>query len=395
MDSAELQDIRWLVENADRELGVLGLPDEPLRLASFLRARHGPNRTHLLCELKQLRHRARAKFSAASKMFFTRLGYEQSSDELIADYKARRFHGCPLVGDLCCGIGGDAIALGRVTGNLTLVDRSDISVELARANLLVNGIEKFETRVADVTSFDLRAFSAWHLDPDRRIGGRRRSWADGCEPPLDAFLRMPRRSPHGAVKLSPAADVAHLLSEGVELEWIGHDRECQQLVAWFGALAQHPGKRTATWLTRNDRSFRAATIVETPRAAGTLVQDLPRFVYEPRPSVLAAGLESTLAAEFGLQRFAAGVAYLGSNQSVESDLFQRFESLALFPYRAKTLRRKLTQLGGRIAEVKTRRVHESPERLLAKYQASDGEPLVLMLFPIKRSIHAILARRHG
>src|SRR5260221_10163657 len=53
-----------------------------------------------------LRESARAKFSLASQMLFTRAGLEQASSELTARHAAVRFAGSRLVADLCCGIGG-------------------------------------------------------------------------------------------------------------------------------------------------------------------------------------------------------------------------------------------------------------------------------------------------
>ena len=99
------QDVDWLIENADEVLASTTEQD-PLRLASQLRKSFTPTQTRLLCELAELRKRATAKFARAGKMFFTRLGYEQSSSQCIAQYKARRFDGRHHVADLCSGIGG-------------------------------------------------------------------------------------------------------------------------------------------------------------------------------------------------------------------------------------------------------------------------------------------------
>ena len=45
--------------------------------------------------------------------FFTPVGWEQATDELIAAYKASRFPADGPVADLCCGIGGDLLVLAR------------------------------------------------------------------------------------------------------------------------------------------------------------------------------------------------------------------------------------------------------------------------------------------
>lgn len=59
----------------------------------------------------ELRRRAQAKFTRAERMYFTRAGLEQATSEVIARHRATRFDGVLRMADLCCGIGGDLIAL--------------------------------------------------------------------------------------------------------------------------------------------------------------------------------------------------------------------------------------------------------------------------------------------
>ena len=65
----------------------------PLHTAvARLRGTLSPAQTHLLLEQVELRRRATAKFTHAARMFFTRIGLEQATDEWVARYKAARFH---------------------------------------------------------------------------------------------------------------------------------------------------------------------------------------------------------------------------------------------------------------------------------------------------------------
>lgn len=397
--NTDLDEIRWLVASANAELTPT-LPSDPLKLASHFRKRHSTARSRLLGELHELRQRGSAKFSHASTMFFSRLGYEQSTSEIVANYKATRFpEGQPIV-DLCCGIGGDAIALGRPASRLTIVDRSETVAEMAKANLRVHDIDQPETLVADVLDVPFSNYSTWHIDPDRRVDGQRRSHAESCDPPLDEFLRHVRNSGgklNGAVKLSPAADVGELLEQDVELEWIGSYRECQQLVAWFGSLAESPGRRTATWLTGDAKNPVATQLVEEearPAQICDLYENLPTFVYEPRPSVRAAQLESSLAHRFSLMQLAPGVSLFASIHEQSSPLFNRFKAIDVRPFRRKQLKKWLKSLNVRVTEVKKRDVDLDPDALLREISsASTGEPAVLLLFPIGKSTHAMVASR--
>jgi hypothetical protein len=66
-------------------------PDSLLKTTVALRRDLGTARTHLVIAQIQLRRRAKAKFSQAERMFFTRQLLEQATDEQISTYKATRF----------------------------------------------------------------------------------------------------------------------------------------------------------------------------------------------------------------------------------------------------------------------------------------------------------------
>src|SRR5688500_18840355 len=116
----DLDDYRWLI--GDDAAGWLArLRDAgpaTAALAARLRRDLSAGRVRLLLEQAELRRRAAAKFAAAERMFFTPLGLEQATDETVAAYKSGRFPAGPRA-DLCCGIGGDLLALaarGAATG---------------------------------------------------------------------------------------------------------------------------------------------------------------------------------------------------------------------------------------------------------------------------------------
>jgi hypothetical protein len=406
VNHAELQQARWLVEHANDALATVEswetVDVDSLKLASHFRKTLDAEQSRSLCQLFEMRRRAVVKFSKAEQMFFSRVGYEQSTSEAIASYKSRRFQGTQSVVDLCCGIGGDATALAKVSRELTLVDLSVSVVEFAKANLRVYG-EQAIGCAADIREFNLSRYDAWHLDPDRRVDGNRRSDPNACEPPLEEFLVLPGLPSSGAVKLSPAADAISLLDRGVELEWIGNHHECQQQVAWFGDLARHPGKRTATWLSGkpNQSLPEVSQLVEDdPNESLRDVasfEGTPNYVYEPRPSVLAAGLDVLLAKKFGLKRLAKSP-YLASNAAEISELFRRFKVVQISPFHRKTLKRQLADSGLRVTEVKKRGVDIAPENVLRELranqeQASGLRAVVAMVYAAGKSVQVVLAER--
>ena len=385
----KLADAQWLVSEAKKELVGIDVQEDILKLATRLRKRLTQTQTRLLCELLELRRRGRPKFSKSDEMFFIRSRLEQATDERIADYKAIRFEGQPRIVDLCCGIGGDAIALARM-GELTIVDLSAAIVHLAQANLSV--LEQNAAPITDdARTVPLADYSAWHIDPDRRVE-KRRSDPEWCEPSLSEILDFQKYCSNGAVKLAPGASVTRLLERGVELEWIGHGGECQQLVAWFGELANHPGKKTATWL----HSGGASSLVELPAGGCRSTSRPSTFVFEPRPSVLAAGLEESAAVSYGLSRLGQ-TAYFTGDAEVDSPMMSAFQVLEDIAFHRDALNKQIRRHGLCVTEVKKRGVSIDPNALLSELKTtgkpSDLSDATLLLYSIASSIRVTIARR--
>ena len=142
----------------------------PLALAVRLRRQYPADLVAAATAQHELRLAARAKFSRAMQMLFTRAGYEQSSSEPIARYRAARFGAATRVADLCCGIGGDLLALASGREALA-VDRDDVHARLALHNAAVYGqAENVRAVVADVRDIRLDGLDAVFIDPARRSG---------------------------------------------------------------------------------------------------------------------------------------------------------------------------------------------------------------------------------
>src|SRR5437773_2986917 len=169
--TATLDDYRWLVSAAADPWLVAAHAEsgaDTIGLLSRLRKDLSAERAHLVVEQIELRLRAREKFSRAGQMFFTRKGLEQATDEQIAACKTARFSGGEPIADLCCGIGGDLIALAE-RGPTRGVDRDPAVAFLAAANVAAHGVEGSRCSVVadDAARFPI-GHDAWHCDPDRR-----------------------------------------------------------------------------------------------------------------------------------------------------------------------------------------------------------------------------------
>jgi hypothetical protein len=399
-----LDDYRWLV--SDQAAPWLGRAAEELAsvgglvtsaITTRLRKDLSAERAHLVLEQIELRQRAREKFSRAERMFFTRKGLEQATDEAIAVYKSVRFPARDnKIYDICCGIGGDLIGLapGRAARG---IDNDEVCEVLAEANLIAHGVRNAFVLTCSADNW-IRALDAaelshlliWHIDPDRRPVGKRTTNLEAFEPPLPVIKQLLTRSPHGAVKLAPASDVPAEWEPAAEREWIESRGECRQQVVWHGDLALHPGRRSATVV---DSRAGVRTVVGIPQDSLPLAPALGRYLYEPCAAVLAARLAGQLAAEHGLAAVSPGIAYLTGDNVVTDGALAGFEVLDILPLDRKQLRAYCRERGLARLEIKKRSVDVDPEKLRREI-AADGEgEATILLAPLGSSAKAIVARR--
>ncbi len=391
-----IEDYRWLVSpQAERWLEIAAGTDEKslVRLTLSLRKDLGPARTHLVIALAELRRRARVKFQHAGRMFFTRQLLEQATDDTVAAYKAQRLAAGERLADLCCGIGGDLMAMAQ-QGPVVGIDRDPVAVVLAEANCRALGLTGAEVQLADVCQWCVESFSAWHADPDRRPEGKRTTRVEAHEPDLTALERLLSKNPNAALKLAPAAELPAAWRETAEFEWIGSRGECRQQMVWFRNLAPHPGRRTATVFTAGAAEPRTVhgdhgdVALEIPLAAG-----LGRFVFEPHAAVLAAELTGILANAHGLYGVSPGIAYLTGDAPVSDPVLACFEVTEILPLDPKHLREAVRERGIGHLEVKKRGVKIDPDEVRKQLHLRGDNSAALIITPIKKKIAAVLAKR--
>ena len=152
-------------------------------------------------ELQQL---AVTKFAAASELLLTRPGLEQATSEQIASWRAQRFDEAAAIVDLCCGIGGDAMALARRRPDrpVTLVDMDPVHLRLAAHNVRqASSTTPVNTIQDDVRRVNLTPFDGAFIDPARRSGDRRLGYLS--EPPLEWATSVAGCVPMGGIKTAP------------------------------------------------------------------------------------------------------------------------------------------------------------------------------------------------
>lgn len=390
-------DVTWLLEAEAAswlekldEWQTLPVHQQISRLRKHLSA----HKTHLLLEQLDLRKRAAAKFENADQMLFTKVGFEQATDQWIASYKAKRFDGFQTVADLCCGIGGDAVGLARVCKQIDVVDRAVDLIALAthNARVVLGADARSATfRCDDVKNLDLANYHAWHIDPDRRPAGRRTIRTELQEPTDEQIDQICIKQPNGAVKLAPGADAPDSWQGDGELEWISHLGECRQQVAWLGELAAEPGLRRATIL--KPRSAEQPISIVGRVCTPPYQRHLQQFLYEPDPAVLAADLVGHLAETHSLRTFASTSGYLTSDNLIEEPSVARFEVLDTLPMSVKQLTSYLQQRSIGRLEIKVRAADVRPEELRKQLKLHGDNQAVLLITRCDKKRLAIVGRR--
>lgn len=397
-----LDNYRWLVSDAAvpwlarvrAELVEIGGPS--VALLAKLRKNLSSEQAHLVVEQCELRARAGDKFSRAEQMFFTRQGLEQATDEQVAESKAVRFPQDVPLADLCCGIGGDLLALAartptrRASEGAIGVEHDLPTALLAAANLAAYGSSSGGIQSSDAAMFPVQAVAAWHIDPDRRSSGRRTTRVEQYEPPLETLERLLAANANAALKLAPAADAPDRWRESAELAWYGSRGECRQQVAWFGSLGRHLGQHSATVV---DARGGQRTIVGSPAEAVPVSSVLGHFLYEPHAAVLAAKLSGALCCEHSLAAVSAGIAYLTADELCHEPLLAAFEVVDVLPFDQKQLKAYLRERRIGRLEVKKRGVDIDPARLRKTVIGQGDESATLIVAPVQGQIRVIVARR--
>lgn len=334
-------------------------PARELAVATRLRRDHPAGLVSAALAQARLRQRAAAKFGAdAERMFFTPDGVEQATRTAVADHRARRFRelGAGSVADLCCGIGGDAIALARAGVRVLAVDRSPLTCAVARANAAALGLEDLiEVREGDVADVDASGYDAVFVDPARR-GGRGRIFdPEAYSPPLSWAVAAAREAPRAALKIAPGVPHEAVPAEA-EAEWVSDGGDVKEAVLWFGT---EPGLVRATLLP----GPRALTGRGLPDPA---VRPPGRYLYEPDGAVVRAHLVAEAAAELDGGLLDETIAYVTADTLRPTPYATAYEITDVLPFNVKRLRALLRERGVGVLTVKKRGSAVEPEELRRK-----------------------------
>ncbi|MFG2128196.1 methyltransferase domain-containing protein [Streptomyces sp. NPDC048751] len=339
-------------------------PAQELAVATRLRREHPAELVSAALGQARLRQRAAAKFAAedAERMFFTPNGVEQSTRASVATYRAMCFRalGAQSVADLCCGIGGDAIAFARAGIRVLAVDRDPLTAAVARANADALGLaDLIEVREADVTEVDTHGYDWVFVDPGRR-GGRGRVFdPESYSPPLSWAVETARRAPRAALKIAPG--IPHeMIPADAEAEWVSDRGDVKEAVLWFGAAV--PGARRAVLLP----SLAAVRATPDTMLPDPEVRPVGRYLYEPDGAVIRAHLVAEVAEDVDGGLIDPTIAYVTADELHVTPYATAYEITDQLPFNVKKLKALLREREVGVLTVKKRGSAVEPEELRRK-----------------------------
>jgi hypothetical protein len=366
-----------------------------LRLGTQLRARYPADLVAAALAQHELRLQARAKFSRAMEMFFTRPGLEQASAEMIARHRSGRYGTAGQLADLCCGIGGDLVVLAG-DRRVLAVDRDPLHLRIARVNAGVYGAAKRLTPVqSDVRDADLAGVDAVFVDPARRASGRRLR-TGLSEPPLEWCLGLAGRVDAVGIKAAPGLP-HEAVPPGWELEFIAVGRALKEAVAWSPALAT--GATRATILPPVHTLLPGHTLLPPghtllPPAPGLLPQThtlvpepgppvdvrLPgEFLLDPNPAVTRASLVQELARSLGAWQIDEQIAFLSADVPLRSPFGRALRVIDSAPWNQKQLPARLRQLDIGAVDIRRRGLAGDVDLLHRRLRLSGSRRATLVM----------------
>ena len=361
---------------------------DPLAAASTLRAR-GVSADLASAALTQvdLRRRAQAKFGpAAASMFFTRAGLEQATRAVVADRRAARLAaaGVRTMADLGCGLGSDALAAARAGISVYAVEADPVTAEMAAANVTAAGLADLVTvECADAMTVRVEDYDAVFADPARRkAGGGRVFDPKAYSPPWDFVAGLADRVPRTVLKLAPG--IAHeLLPSGAEGEWVSVDGDLVEAAFWCGPLAEVPHR--ATLLPDGD------VLTGSGDAKGP-VGPVGRFLYDPDPAVVRAHLVAEFAAGIGGRLGDPDIAYVYTDEPLDTPYGRRLEITDVLPFSLKRLRALLRERRVGRLEIRKRGSALEPEKFRRELRLSGPEAASMVLTRVAGAPVVILCR---
>lgn len=395
-------------------VNLLAAGAEPVTAATTLRKTYSPALTSAALTQAALRRRAEAKFGAdAAAMYFTPQGLEQATRAEVAAHRASRVTGpgpasgaAPRVLDVCCGIGGDLVALARAGCPVDAVDLDPLTAEVARANAAALGLPApVRVRTADAAECDASGYDLVFADPARRSARGRVFDPMAYSPAWPAVLELISRARAACVKVAPGFP-DEFIPDGAEVEWVSYKGEVKEAAIWVrtGLSATVPGAPgldahgvhgSGPSGPRENGGGRRATLLPsgatlTSTGAEVAAGPVCRYLYEPDGAAVRAHLVAEVAEIVKGHLLDPRIAYITGDNAVATEWAACYEITDVMPFSLKRLRAALRERNVGNVTIKKRGSAVDIERLRKDLRLSGANSMVIVLTRIDRRPYALL-----
>jgi len=343
-------------------------------------------------DLAQIRQRAvKAIGDDGATLFFDRDGFQMASATGCASYHAKLIAevGATHVLDLCAGVGMDALSIARQGIRVTAYESDPARAVFARANAAVTGLaDRIVVVCSDVTTTTFpRDVHVAFFDPARRDENRKQIVSsEHVLPPLSFLDQIAQAGVDSVlVKLSPAIDRNLGAQWNADTELLSESGQCKEALLRIGRFRSGAGM-SAVLLPGLER-------LDSPTPQAEVRELIGQWLYEPDPAVIRAGLVGHVAHEVDGWLIDSHIAYVLSDQQVETKFADTYRIETGFPYHLKRLQDELVSRDvGRVV-VKRRGFPEEPEEIRKQLKLRGSQERVVVLSSSGNRLWAMIGTR--
>ena len=336
-----------------------------------------PDHYRLLADQIDIYPKAKKKLPtfAANYCYFTKKGFEQSTSEILANYKASLFKGNLLL-DLTGGFGADDAALSRSFAKVISIDNDEELNSLARINLEKMGLKNIERIDSTAEEYMKRVINAdlVYIDPDRRPGNKRNVTLNDSVPRIpDMIEKLFEISESILLKLSPLIDLTYLkknLPQIAHIYVISLENEVKEVLV---LIKNHFAGNTE--ITAVDLAYQTKPKIFTSKddsAVETEYSSSAKYFFEPSKSLIKAGLINGYAADLGLKKAGRNSPYLLGQSVIGNFMGRVFEIINSSVFSKSVFRLYLKEKAISKANISRRDFPLTVDELRKQYKIADG-----------------------
>lgn len=337
----------------------------------------------------------------------TRRALEQSTHAAVAAVKAEWFAD-EAVHDICTGIGGDAVQFAN-RGPVHAVERDPLTAAMAWENIRNHrsGDHAFSVHCCELADYELPPHRWVHVDPDRRVSGRKALDPDSFSPTWNDICNLIRAATGAVVKIAPATKVpdSPIPESEFHRAWFEIGGSVREQDLLWGEVCDRAGfrqgERSAT-VIRADGSRATFQAEVTSASLDGEVMDMKQLegciLVDPRSVVRAAGLTESFAAKFGCHLLAGPsgfLCYLNNSSGMPEEM----EELAavgsvlwIGPCDDRKLRKELRARDFYPETIKVRGSDHDPVQMIKRYRECGQRPIRLWIGRLGRRVFAAMTK---